>query len=113
MGKGPRLGPRKPWRIPTGWTHKAQVTQWLCGRSDARYHGVNLVEAAMKTFMFLGFAALLLAGCTDTIVMRGANGRQDVCEYSLMYRSLHQCVASAEQDGMTLSNGPAWWTFYR
>jgi hypothetical protein len=67
----------------------------------------------MKTFMFLGFAALLLAGCPDTIVMQGANGQQDVCEYSLMYRSLHQCVASAQQDGMTMANGPAWWTYDR
>jgi hypothetical protein len=67
----------------------------------------------MKTFMFLGFAALLLAGCTDTIVMQGANGQQDVCEYSLMSRSLHQCVASAQQDGMTMANGPAWWTYDR
>jgi len=67
----------------------------------------------MKTFMFLGFAALLLAGCTDTIVMQDANGQQDVCEYSLMYRSLHQCVASAQQDGMIMANGPAWWTYDR
>jgi hypothetical protein len=67
----------------------------------------------MKTFMFLGFAALLLAGCTDTIVMQGANGQQDVCEYSLMYSSLRQCVESAQRDGMTMANSPAWWTFYR
>src|ERR1700744_3938987 len=113
MGKEAAVGPSKPWRIPTGWKHKAQARQWLCGRCDARYHGVNLTEAAMKTFMFLGFASLLLAGCTDTIVMQGANGQQDVCEYSLMYRSLHQCVASDQQDGMTMANGPAWWTYYR
>ena len=67
----------------------------------------------MKTFMFLGFATLLLAGCNDTIVMQGANGQQDVCEYSLMNRSLHQCVADDQQDGMTMANSPAWWTFYR
>ncbi len=67
----------------------------------------------MKTFMFLSIAALALAGCTDTIVMRGANGRQDMCRYSLMYRSLHQCVATDQQDGMTAANGPAWWTFDR
>lgn len=67
----------------------------------------------MKTFMFLGLAALVLAGCSDTIVMRGANGQEDDCTYSLMYRSLHQCVASDEQAGMTMANGPAWWTFNR
>jgi len=67
----------------------------------------------MKTFMFLGFAALFLVGCTDTIVMRGADGQQDVCEYSLMYRSLHQCVANDEHDGLTMANAPAWWTFDR
>jgi hypothetical protein len=67
----------------------------------------------MKTFTFLGLAALALAGCTDTIVMQDAAGQQDVCEYSLMYRSLHQCVESAQRDGMTMTNGPAWWTFYR
>ncbi|HVA13624.1 MAG TPA: hypothetical protein VNF99_10265 [Stellaceae bacterium] len=67
----------------------------------------------MKTLMFLSIAALALAGCTDTIVMRGANGRQDVCQYSLMYRSLHQCVATDQQDGMTAANGPTWWTFER
>ena len=67
----------------------------------------------MKTFMFLSFAAISLAGCSDTIVMRGADGQQDVCEYSLMYRSLHQCVANDQQDGMSMANGPAWWTFYR
>jgi hypothetical protein len=71
------------------------------------------MEAAVKTFMFLGLAALALAGCTDTIVMQGANGQQDVCEYSLMYRSLHQCVLDDQQDGMTMASGPAWWTFYR
>lgn len=67
----------------------------------------------MKTFMFLGLCALVLAGCSDTIVMQGANGRKDTCHYSLMYRSLHQCVATDEQDGMTMANTPAWWTFYR
>jgi hypothetical protein len=66
----------------------------------------------MKTFMFLGLAALVLGGCSDTIVMQG-NGQEDVCHYSLMYRALHQCVASAQEDGMTMANGPAWWTFYR
>jgi len=71
------------------------------------------VEAAMKTFMFLGLATLLLAGCNDAIVMQGANGQQDVCEYSLMNRSLQQCVADDQQDGMTMANSPAWWTFYR
>jgi hypothetical protein len=73
----------------------------------------EIEEAAMKTFIFLGLAALGLAGCSDTILMQDAQGRQDVCHYSLMYRSLHQCVASDEQDGMTMANGPAWWTFYR
>lgn len=73
----------------------------------------EIEEAAMKTFMFLGLAALALAGCTDTIVMQGANGQKDVCEYSLMYRSLHQCVANDQQDGMTMANSPAWWTYYR
>jgi hypothetical protein len=67
----------------------------------------------MKTFMFLGLSALVLAGCSDTIVMQGANGQQDVCQYSLIYRALHQCVATDPQDGMTMANGPSWWTFYR
>jgi hypothetical protein len=67
----------------------------------------------MKTFILLGIAALGLAGCSDTIVMQGADGHQDVCEYSLMYRALHQCVASQQQDGMAMANSPAWWTFYR
>ena len=67
----------------------------------------------MKTFTFLGCMPLLLAGCTDTIVMQGANGQRDVCEYSLMYRSLHQCVESDQQAGMTMANSPAWWTFDR
>ncbi len=67
----------------------------------------------MKTFIFLALAALGLAGCTDTIVMHDAKGQQDICQYSLMYRALHQCVASDEQDGMTAANGPRWWTFDR
>ena len=67
----------------------------------------------MKTFILLGLAALGLAGCTDSAVMQAADGRQDVCEYSLMYRALHQCVATDQEDGMTMVSGPSYWTFYR
>lgn len=73
----------------------------------------KIAEATMKTLIFLGLAALGLAGCSDTIVMQGANGQQDVCQYSSMYASLHQCVASDQRDGMTMANGPTWWTYYR
>jgi hypothetical protein len=70
-------------------------------------------EAAMKTFILLGLTALGLAGCTDSVTMQAADGHQDVCEYSLMYRALHQCVATDQQDGMTMVSGPSYWTFYR
>lgn len=67
----------------------------------------------MKALGFLTLAVLFLAGCSDTVAMRSVDGRQDVCNYSLMYRALHQCVATAKEDGMTMANGPDWWTFYR
>jgi len=73
----------------------------------------EIEEAAMKTFIFLGLTTLVVTGCTDTIVMQGKNNQTDTCQYSLMYRSLHQCVATDQQDGMTAANGPAWWNYDR
>jgi hypothetical protein len=70
-------------------------------------------EATMKTFIALGLAALALGGCTDTITMRDASGATDACTYTLMYRSLKQCVANHEADGYAIADGPSWWTFYR
>ena len=67
----------------------------------------------MKTFMFLGLAALALAGCSDTIVMHGSNGQKDVCEYSLDVSLAASMRRERPADGMTMANGPAWWTFYR
>jgi hypothetical protein len=69
--------------------------------------------AKMKPFIALGFTAVLLGGCTDTITMRDASGAENVCHYTLMYRALHQCVQTSEEDGMTMANEPRWWTYNR
>ncbi len=67
----------------------------------------------MKTFIALGLAALVLAGCTDTIVMRDASGATEDCTYSLMYAALRQCVENHQADGYVIASGPTLWTYDR
>lgn len=68
----------------------------------------------LKAWLILGIGALAISGCTDTIVMSSQQaGVSEPCTYSLMYGSLHQCVANGQADGLTMANGPEWWTFDR